>query len=371
VFPHACAEAVKYGTGCNTVRGSAHQEFTDSSVPSAAGAASAALTNRQLLFLPSGTGYVMLPGTATFLPPSGAAVALPSNDDGETAITPTLPFQYPGGITTQLFVHTNGFVSVASNNTIPGGLNYVPQIPGMLAATSTGWWSWHDLNPTEAASGQIVWEEVGSIVAITWQGVESYPTTAANPSTFQFQFDMLAGTVTILWQTIDAVGGSGFLEGDDWVIGYSPGGPSPNGVAFDITTLTATALAFPEVFPLALDTSSKPLLGTTIDLVTSNETGQNLGINFVSVVGIPAPGFDLSILGMPGCVALLDINAGVGNVISNLGLPGISMNVSFPLPPNPALASIKIYSQSIWLDPLANPFGATASNAIEMTLGNF
>jgi hypothetical protein len=67
VFPHACAEAVNYGNGCNTVGGSAYQEWTDSTPGGAAPSASLALTGRQLAFIPAGQGYVMVPGTSVFI----------------------------------------------------------------------------------------------------------------------------------------------------------------------------------------------------------------------------------------------------------------------------------------------------------------
>ena len=372
VFPHACAESSTFGAGCYKVSGSAYQEFGDSSPGGAAPAAAAALNTRQLQFLLAGTSYIMTQGTGTYLPPSGTATALPANDDGETAITLTQAFPYTGGVATQLFVHTNGYISVASNNTLPGGnLNYIPEPSGLLNAPATGWWCWHDFNATEVGSGLIVYEEIGNVLYVTWNGVESYPTTAANPSTVQFQFDYATGTVTTIYQNINPVGGSGFLQGDDFMVGFSPGGESPDAGPFDIVTLVSQNLPSPEAFPLTVGMSARPIIGTTVNIDTTRETGLNLGINFVSIVAVPAPGFDLSILGMPGCVALIDINQGVGNVISNLGLPGISMSVAFPLPNNPAFAGLTIHSQSVWLDAAANAFGAITSNALTMVLGNF
>ncbi|HEX6812086.1 MAG TPA: hypothetical protein VF384_10725 [Planctomycetota bacterium] len=367
---HACAENQKYGTGCNILSGSTAQEWTDSTPGGAAASASTALTGRQLQFIPSGSGYVLTPGASTFITPSATAVALPANDDGETAISPSLPFPYPGGATTQLFVHSNGYVSVASNNTLPGGPNWAPEISAMLSAPATAWWAWHDHNPAEAGSGLIVWEEVGTLIVITYNDVESWPAPAVNRSKVQFQFDASTGIVTMLFQTI-AAGGTAVLQGDDWVVGYSPGGPSPSALPLNVVTLTAMSLPAPEVFPLDLNASNKPLLGQTVDLVTSQQTPLSVGINFLSVVPLPAPGIDLGFLGMPGCVALLDINAGVGNVISDLGLPGLSMTYSFALPNISALAGTQVASQSIWLDGLANPFGAVSSPAILMTLGIF
>src|SRR5262245_2819323 len=166
--PHACAQSANYGSGCYTIGGSMYQEWTDSSPGGAAAAASAALTGRQLAFLFVGPSYLAVPGTATFIPPSPTATALPAVDNGESIVPLTLALVHPGGAATQLYVHTNGYVSVASNNTLPGGNNFTPEIGPMLNAPATGWWSWHDYNPAEAGSGQIVWEEVGSVMVITW-----------------------------------------------------------------------------------------------------------------------------------------------------------------------------------------------------------
>jgi hypothetical protein len=371
VVQHACATATKYGNGCYTVNGSAFQEWTDNATPSAAAAASAALTGRSLTFLPSAGGYVMTAGTAaSFITPSPAATSLPANDDGETAIPLTTPFAYPGGTTSQLFVHSNGYVSVGSNNTLPGGPNWVPEIPGMLAAPNAAWWSWHDYNPTEAGSGTIKWEEIGSLMVITWDNVESYPTGTANPSRLQFQFDEASGQVQILWQTIESVGGTGVLQGSDHIIGFSPGGASPSVGQFDIATLVGVQLNFPERTALSLASSAKPLIGSSISLDTTEAPSLSIGICFLSVVQIPAPGFDLALLGAPGCAALVDVSVGSGSVISNL-LPGLSMSVPFAIPNLPGLAGFQCHAQSVWLDPAVNPFGALTSNGVTLQLGTF
>lgn len=370
--PHACAESAAYGAGCYTVNGSAYQEWSDNAPGGAAAAASLALTGKSLKFLPTGPGYLMLPGTAAgYVPPSPTATVLTLGDDAETSITLSGNLPYPGGATNTLFVHSNGYISTATNNTLPGGPNWVPEISTMLSATETAWWSWHDYNPTEAASGQVKFEEVGGVAYVTWDGVESYPTTAANPSTLQFQFNIASGEVNIVWVTIESFGQTGFLQGSDHLIGFSPGGASPAAGLFDINTLASQLLSYPEQFPLKLQTSSKPIIGTTITLDTSLETGASVGINFVTAGQIPAPGLDLGLIGAPGCSALVDINTGTGNVISNLGLPGISMSVAFPLPNNPLFAGLSVYSQSVWLDPSVNAFGMIVSNGIEFTLGNF
>jgi hypothetical protein len=361
---HACSEKSNYGSGCYTIAGSTYQEFIT------APTAQAALQGKALIFTPTGSSYLMTQGAGVLIP-QVAPTALPATDDGEATITLTGTLTYPGGTTNQLFVHSNGYVSVGSNNTLPNGaLNYVPEIIPMLAATNAAWWAWHDHNPTEVGSGLIDWEELGTLVVITYRDVESYPTTAANRSTVQFQIDTATGIVTIVFQTI-AAGGSGVLQGDDWLIGFSPGGDSPDAGPFSITTLTNLQLNFPEQFALKLDASANPVLGTTVNLVTTRETIPGIGLNFVSIVQIPAPGFDLGIIGGGGCAALVDINAGVGNVISNLGLPGLSMTIPFPLPLNPTLAGGLVFSQSIWLDPVQNALGIITSDAVRLLLGTF
>jgi hypothetical protein len=368
--PHACAVTSPYGSGCYTVNGSAYQEWTDNAPGGAAAAASAALTGRSLKFLPSGSGYLMLPGNAAgYIAPTAAATAITLADDTENTVTLPGAFTYPGGVTSTLYVHANGFVSVGSNNTLPGGFNDIPEIPQLLNAPETAWWSWHDYNPAEAGSGQVKYEFVGTVACITWDGVESYPTTAANPSTLQFQFDIATGEVTIIWVAIESTGGTGFLQGSDHIIGFSPGGLSPALGQFNITTLASQVLTTPERFPLQVSTTNKPLLGTTVTIDTSSPPNLGLGVNFLSLVQIPGPGLDLGILGAPGCVALADINAGTGNAISNLGLPGLSLQSSLPLPNNPALAGVRVFSQSAWLDATANSLGIITSNGLELVVG--
>ncbi len=366
---HAAAANTTFGNGCNAVHGSFYQRFPCSTT------AATALTGRAISLIPSGSAYLVAPGTGvTFVAPTAAAASLPANDDGESMVALTNPMPIPGGSTQQLFVHTNGYVSVASNM-LPAPNNFTPFVPGLLAAPVTAWWSWHDYNAAEAGSGTIKFEEVGSLVLITWQDVESWPavqgtTLVVNRSTWQFQFDTATGIVNYVWQTITPQGTS--VDGDEHVVGYSPGGPSPDNGPIDITTLTAVSLSQPEVLPLRLAATGLPTLGNPVNYVTSNENGQNVGLFFFCTTAIPAPGFDLTGLGMPGCAAHVDIATGVGNLISNLGLPGTSMTVTLPIPASPAsLIGAEFVGQSVWLDPSANAFGATLSNGVRTRLGGF
>jgi hypothetical protein len=369
---HTCAEPLSYGDGCYTRCGSFYQLFTDGNPPAAA-AASAAMSGRRLTLDPFGSSYRVRQGTVAFLPPIGAANLLPHGDDTELAVPLPVPFAYPGGTATTFFVHANGYISVASNAVLPGAMTVNPSVASFLNAPATGWWSWHNYDPSEPGSGQVTWEQVGAnLLVFTWSSVESKPAGLVNPSTFQFQFDVVTGQVHYVWQTIDAIGSTGLLQADDHLVGYSPGGVSQTCGAVDITTLTGVTLQEPEAAPLALNASGRPVLGTTISLVTSNPTTPfGIGINFVTTSRIPLPGLDLGLLGAAGCRAHVDITTGVGNAISNAGLAGLTMSVQLPVPNNPLLAGLVIFSQSVWMDPLQNAAGLVTSNGIELSLGTF
>ena len=364
----SCATKSSVGTGCNNASGSFYQKWNTNA------AMSAALTNRSLSLIYTGVNYVLAQGAAAYIPPSPTALALATSNNGEFPITLPSPLAYPGGSTSQLIVNTDGHISSASNLPFPGNnYGFMPYQGGMLNALNPIWAvCWHNFNTTELGSGLIRHEALGNLYVITWDNVESLPgTTAAqtaNPCRFQAQFDLSTGNVNYVYQTMTTIGGS--QSYDDTIVGWSPGGPSPDLGPIDVTTLTSLSLAATETAGLKVATTAAPVLGTSIDFVTSNVTGFNLGINFLSVVALPGPGLDLTILGAPGCFAHVDINAGVGNLISNIpGLPGLS--VSLPLPNSSSLAGFALSSQSIWLDPTANAFGIITSNGVNLTLGAF
>ena len=102
-----------------------------------------------------------------------------------------------------------------------------------------------------------------------------------------------------------SIGGS--QSYDETVVGWSPAGRSPDLGPIDVTTLTAVNLPYPEVNGLRVVASAAPVLGTSIDFVTSNPSGPGVGVNFLSVVPLPAPGIPLDILGAPGCFAHVEI----------------------------------------------------------------
>jgi hypothetical protein len=367
--PHSCATKVASGSGCNAVSGSFYQHFTT------VGAAATALNGRKLTLLFAGPSYTVTQGTVSYIPPTAAATALPTNTNGETTVTLPTPFFYPGGSTTQLVVATDGHVAPATNIPFTGTPSYSPYVPAFLSTLNPIWAvCWHNFNTAEIGSGTIKTEQVGQLFVITWENVENWPGVVGtgqtiNPSTFQVQFDLSSFDVHYVWQSMTTIGGSQYY--DQTIVGWSPGGPSPDTGAIDVTTLTALPLSPVEVMPLTLVASAAPVLGATVDLVTSNESSSGVGINFLSLAALPAPGLSLAPFGAPGCWALVDLSTAAGNVISNLGTPLPSMTLQLPIPLTPTLSGVVLASQSAWLDAAANPFGLTTSNAVTLTLGLF
>ncbi|MCB9879573.1 MAG: hypothetical protein H6835_18415 [Planctomycetes bacterium] len=369
--PHACATVTTVVDGCGERFASIYQRFA-----TAAGAANA-LNGRSLTFVPNGLGgYEVLPGSAgaAYLPPGPTALQLPLGDDDELQQPLGAPFPYPGGVAASLFVHANGFVSVASNDQLQG-FDWIPDVPPFLGAPATGWWIWHDLDPVENGSGAVWFEEdaTAGLARVTWLDVESYPTGVVNPSTFQFVFDSASGLVTLHFVALDAIGGAGSPPGDTWVVGYSPGGasldPGPRDLAALCDGVAGASLTQVDLPPLALAATAPPLLGTTIDLATTNQSSFGLGVLALGTAAL-APALELSPLGAPGCAASVAPGAAVLVVLSNGGSPAPGMNVPLVIPNRANLLSARLHAQSAWLDPSANALGLVTSNGLQLQLGN-
>tara|TARA_R110002072_G_scaffold174303_7_gene329562 strand:- start:51 stop:1787 length:1737 start_codon:yes stop_codon:yes gene_type:complete len=379
--PHACAICGVIGEGSNRHSASAYQLFGE---PAPNTAANTALQGKVLTFLPngSGTGYIMTDGTGTvsYVPMTGFETNLPPVDDQQVPITTSLPVQYPSDTGTQLAfaleINSNGYVSIGPNP--QSNLAAAPTAPqAIMQADEMAWFCYHNFDNSEANSGNIsYWEDIANAVLyVTWDAVECVPNTLANTCTIQFQFDLASGAVHIIFEDIDAVGGSNVSGGDNFLIGFSPAGVSPRVDAFDFTTLLATPiqLTLPEVLPLTLATTAPPLIGQAFDLVTSNPPTSSIGVNLLSASVLPLP-LDLVAFGGPaGTLLYMDPATSFLNTISNI--PGVgTMSLTLPVSNVPALAGQEVSSQSFWLDLAGSPFpfqNVVASNLVTCTIGNF
>jgi hypothetical protein len=340
-----------YGTGCYTRFASFYENF--------ATAPAFDLANSAISMVPSGGGYTVLPGLTSYVAPSGTATVLALTDDSETTVALSSPMPVPGGTTSALTVCSNGFVSVATGN----GTGYTPTASVMLAAPQTGWWAWHDYNPAAVGSGAVKFEEVGNTAYVTWDGVYDYAgTTAANASTQQIQFDKATGMVHFVFGTMSTLG-------NGRLVGYSPGGASNDPGNRDISaTLPASfSVSAPGVEGpgLGLAASARPVLGTGINIVTSNiPAGTALGATVLGLAQIN-PGLDLTFLGMPGCFQYINPSSTVVFVVG-----GPSASVPFNIPNVPAYVGIHVFAQSATFTSGLNSFGLISSNGLDLGIGN-
>jgi hypothetical protein len=372
--PHACSEQASFGEGSIKNSASFYDFFQG------AAASSLALTGTSMDLVNTGVGYVVSRGTTAFRPNSGNETALVPVDDGEEEIViPFLPLPYPTDIgpatTTSIWVHSNGYISAAMQSP----LAYAPlDQQEILQADQLVWFgNYHDYNPAEVGSGSIIWEvdllaSPNPTLYVTWDNVESWPDTVANPSRVQYQFDLVSGNISVVYDLLDGTGGGTFAGQDDFQIGFSPAGPSPDTAEFDITTTAGFVVTLPETFPLTLELGGAPLVGAQVDFTTSNVVGTSVGMNLLSTSLAPGTPISLGFLGAPvETVAWIDPATAIINGIDNGNL-----TLGLPIPNIPALAGAEVFSQSIWFDfsSIINGTvfpGLLSSNGVRFVIGNF
>lgn len=367
--PQPCASAhTPLGRGCYETPNSFYQLTVDPTV------SSTALSNTAITMAPTGSGYTVF-ASGAYVPPSAAATVLALIDDSSTA-TPALttPFPWTGGSVTQFEVCSNGSVWVAPGNSI----GYAPDVATMLNTNAqAGWYAWHDYNPGAAGSGSVKFEEVGTTVYITWDGVYNYSgTSAADATQMQFQFDCASGLVTIAFGTVSA-GFHTLAAGQPHLVGYSPGGASIDPGSIDFAIDLPVVTSDPELRAMSLSAAPAPAIGATstytvVDVPENTPmTGVYLVTMFLSVTPLPG-GFDLGILQAPGCnayIASLDFDMGAQVTFA----PTATWDL--PLPASVFAVGNTFAAQAISLilpNSLPNgqnPFGMTVSNGIQTTIG--
>jgi hypothetical protein len=335
------AQDTPVGTGCGG--SNCQRSFYEFFAPASA----FDLANSQWSLTFNAGSYTLGPGSATFAPAAGTTLTL-SDDSGQNV---TLPFAlpYPGGTTNSLWVCSNGFVSAGGNST-----TFDPSVNELLSGTPRWAALWHDLNP--GAGGQVRVESTASVVRITYNAVANF--SGGGFATFQYQF-FPNGNVNVIYQAVTAAG-------NNYLVGYSPGGGSADPGSWNISANLAGGLSLctaptPNV---ALASSARPVLGTPINLVTTNiPTGTLLGVSILSLTQY-SPGIDLGSLGMPGCT----LYAGL-DVLSTFATPGTSASVPWNIPNVPSASGTVVMNQSATLTPGINAFGFATSNAVQLLLG--
>ena len=327
------ASKTTFGTGCYNAAGSFYEVMDAASMD--LGGLAVTGTNS-----PSGINVTTGPGVIN--PIGGAAVMLSLGDDAQVD-TGTV------GGTLGLSVGSNCWVASG-----PGNSNaFAPVVATFLSNPDKALYAWTDLQPNAAGSGQVWYEESGTVAQITYDGVYGWGTT--DPNTVQFVIDTATGDFTI------SFGALSINNPEDWLIGYSNGDLDPGA-----SDLTAGSFLIPaaDTVGLTLD-STVPYLGTIWSITLDNIDTQSPFAVFAFGDAAVNPGFDLGPIGGPGCSVYS--NASLGFYFS--GLIGSSSQFNVLLPSQPSLIGAMATLQGAASTSL-NAIGFATSNGLSVVVGN-
>jgi hypothetical protein len=345
-LPAQTATSTPYGTGCYSRARSYYEDFANTAAFDLGN--TNPVTTVQHLFL--GNAYLMLAAPTAWHAPTGTNLGL--TDDSE--ITQTLPFTfpYPGGTTTQLAICSNGFISPGLSN----GSSYTPDINAWLTGNPRYCVYWHDLVPSGSNNVFFDSDPVNGVVYVTWSGVPTYSGGGSN--TFQAAF-FATGFVEYRYQSTSGQASTSV----DVMVGWSPGVASRNPGSRDISATMPFQTDATDSLPLALASSARPVLGTTINLLTSQiPVGTPAGALIFSFAQ-HNPGLDLASLGMPGCLQYVGLDVTVVFVGS-----GTTNSRPVAIPSSPIHAGSHVYCQSATFSPGVNALGVLASNGLNLKL---
>jgi hypothetical protein len=330
------------GTPCGTCTATFYQQF-----PTLNGFD---LAGRSMTMTLGSSGYTVGEPAASYAPVAGTNLALALN----TQTTVTLPFTlpYPGGSTTQLVVHSSGYVSPGA----PNASQLAPSVTSFLQGQPRWAGLWSLFNP-QAASANNVWFEANATRAVlSWNNVSLLAGTV--PSSFQMQF-YPNGTVQVLWQNVAS---STFSALTGWTTGGNFSDPGNRDLSAQLAgTFTTCTSPFDG---LVLDTNAQPVVGTTFQWTVARVPSST---GWGAIMRSPTqalPPIDLSSAGMAGCFAHL-VDAMPAYFLS----PSTSASVQEALPNNPALMGASWIGQAVTFNPGRTQLGLVASNAIVLTLG--
>lgn len=364
-LPNAAAAHSSYGSGCYETSNSLYAHFATPSQ------ANTVLGGLMLVLTPQGDGYLATSTLANFVPPSGNATTLALANDGQVAMPLLGSFVFPGGSTTELHVHENGIVALAPLQLAQPGQ---PSTAAMLDANAPAFWSWRDFDSAEAGSGPITFEQVGNVVLVTYDDVESIPAPITNRSTVQFQFDLASGEVRIVWVAL----GNGF---GDVVCGWSPAGKSidlgPTDFAVGLprfvpaTNRSAMRLSASPA-PISTPTTGTPITWSLDDIPeTAPGSGVTNGAVVFSLTANPS-GAVIDPIVLPGCgtwVGSLDL---VLLFAGSTNTETLTLDLPAGLPHGTLLYSTAAaLVQAGSLPGVPNPDGAVTSNGVRSFFAPF
>ncbi len=334
------ASATPFGTGCGG-------GFPSSFYEVFGGTNAFDLSNSGFTMLAAGSNYVVTPGATPIVTPTGAPLTIADDQTLPIALPWQMPYQ--NGVTANIWVCSNGFVSLEST----AATDLTESVSLLTSGLPRVCPMWDDLNPGTTGGGTVNAEQDPTNPAlfhVTWTGVPEYPAVGAN--TFQVTFAQ-SGQIEVQY---------GSCSVGDCMVGYSRGGGALDPGATDISAITAVPIGDDRP-NLMLASVARPVLGQTATIETRNIPTGSLGGVVAYGLAQVTPPVDLSFLGMTRCSLLVGFDAQLGLPISGSTAPQ-----SLPLPSTPGLAGAHLYLQSFVVAPGVNSFGIAATNGLDWRL---
>ena len=380
------AQRATYGNACYERPRMVYEQFVAGATPDLIG------TDQALIFQTSAVGgnYIIIPGSSPYSPVGPGAVdlltfpwtstsvAAPGSwDDASIVMTPaTLAggFPYPnaaGATVTDITINSNGRVylgattdaTFATNGAPYAGLGPFQGLTGAGLANlavfnvdldpTTGGNMWYE-DPSPNGGVRITWDNI-----FNWQDA-TFTGQAAGANFMQMEL-FPDGRVTMAYGSALTTGGS---AANDGLVGFSAGGGEPITTMVDWSAITGLQTG-DGLVPVTLAVDARPVLGTTVNLITSGIPSGAFGTISILSVGTIQPGIDLGIIGMPGC----DANVDIVNAVLDFVVGSPTATRAFALPATPALSGQTAYSQSLVVAAGVNPLGGLTTNGVALLLG--
>jgi hypothetical protein len=309
------------------------------------------LSNTSFQFVPSGSGYVTVPGTGLYTGYTGSQVFGDDQVQGPFA----LPFAFPfaGGIVNAIDISSNGFVWLTTGNFDSRCCNGDPV--RFLADGPSIAPLWMDLNPFVGGTIYYDIDPNGAEVHVTWSAVPEY----ANPSNLNTAQLTLRSNGSIQF----AYGAVANVT-HDVLVGFSQGNVQVDPGSSDFSAGPVVVGPGGTALRLLPQAGSRPVLGSTFTMDVDQITpGSLLGVMVFGGTTF-SPGLDLTAIGMPGCQLYASLDA-----LLSFPLTGSPTSYGFPVPNNPNLTGFQFYAQAATLTAGVNQLGLAASNGLALTLG--
>ena len=346
----ALAQVVSQGSGCGgTADYSSFYELVSTMGMD--------LSGQRITGTATTTGFdiTLAPGPG-FAVPLGSSLLVGIGDD-DTVDSTTV------GGTLGMFIGSNGWMATAAGNTN----HWAPTGASFSLNPAAAAYAWTDLQPNATGSGGIYYDEIGTVARVTYDNVFGWGTTAGN--SIQITIDTADGDFTIEFGALSTA------NPENWLAGYSNGGPVVDPGSIDITAVAPLSLTQVTnvVLDLALNAIGRPVQGASnvaFEVTTSNIPAS--AISHLAILGLMAPPAPLDAVGMPGCflnasIVSLDLQIGIG-------ASGDYTWTAMTLPAGPMFFSgFEFNVQSVIFDTGANNFlgmGALTSNGLACTIGD-